>query len=808
MVTCPLALPILETTISAADGNVQGIRRNIEEKFQVSIQQTTAWGIHPCCKPFGRACPVAALLLLLIACFSAQASDWPMLGYDAGRTANSPDSLPEQLKLEWWLELPALKPAWPDQIRVRSDAMYHPIVLGDRLIVASPLDDSVTAYRISDGKEIWRFFTGGPIRVAPAGADGRVFVGSDDGWMYALDVKKGSLIWKFKGAPQTRSVLGNERMIDTWAIRGGPVLTDGKLYFTAGIWPFMGVFVQCLDAASGKVIWTNSGDGADFLPQPHGAPSFSGIAPQGALAVTGNRLLIPNGRAVPACYDRNTGKMQYFNLASASGGDQVVAARDWFFDGRSAFNLKDGRPVAEVPASAAIVDDFAYAATPDGIASYPLGTLADPGPMGKANTLPVLPVTLDKAILDGKTIIRAGDRLFVAGKGWVASVEYPLNPDQNAQTWRTEFEGTAAGLVAGGEKLFVSTEEGRIYCFGNSATTRPVKPSMANTGVGSATRVNARLADRARAILADSHANSGYALAIGADSEPLVRALVAKSALDFVILDSDAARCDHLRRQLQHDGLYGDRIAIKVADLSTAAMPPYFAALVVGDDKTVFRKGGEWCEQLYRSMHPYQGVAYLALDPEEQSWITQLASAKWNGHSTTTTLSGDLAGSIAGMTRLARTGGVPGGGNWTHEHADAANTRVSKDQVVKTPLGVLWFGGSSNEGTLPRHGHGPMPQVVDGRCILEGVDSIRALDIYTGRVLWETSLPGVGSYYNNTAHQVGANGAGPITCRCPMESTSPSSGHAFGSTPRRGGRYRNLICPMTHRSGGMKSGVI
>ncbi len=29
---------------------------------------------------------------------------------------------------------------------------------------------------------------------------------------------------------------------------------------------------------------------------------------------------------------------------------------------------------------------------------------------------------------------------------------------------------------------------------------------------------------------------------------------------------------------------------------------------------------------------------------------------------------------------------------------------------------------------------------------------LRAIDIYTGRLLWEKSIPGVGKLYDNTAH--------------------------------------------------------
>src|SRR5262249_57756953 len=113
-----------------------------------------------------------------------------------------------------------------------------------------------------------------------------------------------------------------------------------------------------------------------------------------------------------------------------------------------------------------------------------------------------------------------------------------------------------------------------------------------------------------------------------------------------------------------------------------------------------------------------------------------------------------------GFALLTREGALPGSANWTHEHADASNSRVGRDTLVKAPLGILWFGGPSHDGILPRHGHGPQPQVIDGRLIIEGMDLMRCLDIYTGRILWETQLPGVGTFFNNLAHQPGANAAG------------------------------------------------
>ena len=87
--------------------------------------------------------------------------------------------------------------------------------------------------------------------------------------------------------------------------------------------------------------------------------------------------------------------------------------------------------------------------------------------------------------------------------------------------------------------------------------------------------------------------------------------------------------------------------------------------------------------------------------------------------------------------QVVRVGALPGAADWTHQYGDAGQTVVSKDQRVKTPLGLLWFGGPSNDKVLPRHGHGPSPQVAGGRLFIEGADMLRAVDVYTGLLMWE-----------------------------------------------------------------------
>ena len=110
---------------------------------------------------------------------------------------------------------------------------------------------------------------------------------------------------------------------------------------------------------------------------------------------------------------------------------------------------------------------------------------------------------------------------------------------------------------------------------------------------------------------------------------------------------------------------------------------------------------------------------------------------------------------------MIREGPLPGAADWTHNYADAGNSVVSNDKRARAPLGLLWFGnGPPNDEVLPRHGHGPSPQVAEGRLFIEGPDMIRGIDIYTGALLWQRSLPGLGRFYNNTGHQPGAGEIG------------------------------------------------
>ena len=90
--------------------------------------------------------------------------DWPQFRFGSNRGASSPEGLPVKLYLQWSREFATPSPAFPGEVRLRYDATYEPVVMGDTLFVPSMVTDSVTALDTANGKVRWRFFTGGPVR--------------------------------------------------------------------------------------------------------------------------------------------------------------------------------------------------------------------------------------------------------------------------------------------------------------------------------------------------------------------------------------------------------------------------------------------------------------------------------------------------------------------------------------------------------------------------------------------------------------------------------------------------------------------
>jgi len=684
----------------------------------------------------------------------SQAGDWPMWRYDAARSNASPDALPHELRLQWVRKLPTPRSAWPEsQAKLQFDAVCQPIIVGKLMIVGSTMNDSVTAFDTGTGAEVWRFYTDGPVRFAPAAHRDKVYAASDDGNLYCLEATSGELIRKIAGGPRERRVIGNDRVVSTWPIRGGPVIADDTVYFTAGIWPFMGIFIHAVDANSGEFVWVNSETGSRWVTHPHGTPSFGSIVPQGFLAVTGDRLLVPGGRSLPGIFDRKTGEMQRFEFGGkGNGGWRVIAHKELYVVHNEVFAMSTGKSAGSVPTTV-LADDLLIGKSTAHRFENGLAVVEVADRKGnKVSRLRFQPKeSFAISSPDLPVFIVAGEEAFTGRDGFVASFDLEAaatSKDVLPPVWSAEIEGTPVAMLAGDEKLFVVTEDSKVFCFGTRSGA-PKQHELPRTKP--AERERSGFSD---AILAGNQDASGYAVALGIGSGELIDEVLATSELHIIAIDPDESKVNQVRRRMDDRGVYGTRFVAHVGDPASFDLPPYLANVMFSDafEDAAPDEITQLVSHVFDSLRPYGGTVCLKLSDVQHKMLDNVIA---EGNFANAEVSRE-----GGFSLLGRVGSLPGAGAWTHQYADAANSVVSEDTLVKTPLGLLWFGGPSNDKVLPRHGHGPSPQVAGGRLVIEGADMLRSVDVYTGRVFWERELPGLGKYYDKTSHFPGAGEIG------------------------------------------------
>jgi polyvinyl alcohol dehydrogenase (cytochrome) len=220
----------------------------------------------------------------------------------------------------------SLKLKWAFGIPNASSALGQPTIVAGRLFIGSG-DGTVYALDASTGCTIWAFKAETTVRdaitVAP-GSDGRAFVyfGDSEANLYALDAAQGKLVWKVKVDPHP-----------TARITGAPQLYDGRLYvpltgneeLTGGdlSYPcctFRGN-ITAVDARTGKMIWKAYGiaktPGPSAPGTSHAKFSPAGGAMWSAVTIDAKlgRLYTGTGDAYVDPADEATDAIVAFDLA-------------------------------------------------------------------------------------------------------------------------------------------------------------------------------------------------------------------------------------------------------------------------------------------------------------------------------------------------------------------------------------------------------------------------------------------------------------------------------------------------------------
>jgi len=714
------------------------------------------------------------------------AADWPTEGGSNARLSSSPERLDVPLKLQWTYQAPAApKLAWSSAegrtiegklmgSRIRFDDAFRTVIVGGRVYFGSTVDHQLHCRDLATGKLLWTFYTGGPIRLAPTVADGRVFFGSDDGRVYCVKADTGELVWQRRVAPRDEWLLARGELISKWPVRTGVLLHNGVAYFGAGIFPHEDVYLMGVDPATGRLVWQQ-----DHISALDGGRND--LSPQGYLLAKDDLLVVPSGGSLPAVFDLTTGKLLHKRTHSwrttaggVVGGTRALLADDQIYSsgehhllamaertGDVGFGWFDGRQMA-------ILGDAAYVATGEKVArlnrlgyavnsrrrhdlELSIPNLSKDVRAKSGKEADELREKLQAAVDEQKRIAKIGiawevespdDRallatenvVIVGGPGRITAYA----ADDGRELWKQPVTGEARGLSVADGCLLVSTDAGFIYSFGPNA------PAAAAT-VLTDQQPNPPAADAqtevyrqaAAQILQQSGAKAGYCLVVGSEEGRLAEKLARQSELKIYCVEPDAAKATRSRQRLSAAGLYGHRVVVHQQELGELPYSNYFADLIVSD--TVLQTGAATIalKDIERHLKPNGGVICLGRPPAAGS----LAADVVGGWAKSSELGDQLAfRSTDGWVMFTR-GALPGAGNWTHQYGNPGNTAVANDQRVQGDLGVLWYGDPGPGDMVNRHDGAVGPLSVDGRLFVQGETTIKAYDAYNGRHLWTHENP-------------------------------------------------------------------
>ena len=200
-----------------------------------------------------------ALLLTLAACSQAPsgpvagaaADDWPTIGGDAGKSHHS------QLRDIDTQNVGTLGLAWEAHLGTQRVLEATPVEVGG-VLYTSGVAGRAYAFDAASGRELWKFEPPVDMQVnrtvccdmanrGVAVAQGRVYVASLDGWLYALDARTGVIAWK------SDTIVDRKR---GYSSTGAPeVAGDVVVIGNAGAEYDVRGYVSAYDLGSGQLRW-------------------------------------------------------------------------------------------------------------------------------------------------------------------------------------------------------------------------------------------------------------------------------------------------------------------------------------------------------------------------------------------------------------------------------------------------------------------------------------------------------------------------------------------------------------------------
>lgn len=722
--------------------------------------------------------PCIAFLLTSLVQFSS-AESWPTYLGNNSRDGYTAAELSPALNLQWTYQSPA-KPikAWegPRAAQIEGQEMRHRVDFDDALQVVmqdgkayfgSSVDHHIYCVDAKTGAIIWKFYTEGPVRLAPTLSDNRVYCGSDDGNVYCLDALNGSIVWQHRVGIRDERLLARGEMISRWPVRTGVLIDSGVAYFGAGVFPHETVYLCAADAQTGEIIWKN-----DAISQQNAGRND--LSPQGYLLANEELLFVPSGRSLPVGINRETGEIVHqqkhawrTDAGGVVGGTKALLGDGQVYAGGPHHFLAmdqltglegkawiDGRQMT-------LSGEHAYIATGTQVISVDRDIHSDASQEKqkwflKAREVRAIPEKVAEAREEMKKMAQVGvewahdaefDDALIACKNLVVvggmNKVIALDRQQGELVWQYDVEGNVRGLAISEGTLTVSTDAGRIYAFSPEkiATPRTWPESLAASPFPK-DELTEFYRDAAKTILQQSKQRVGFCLVVGSEQGRLAYELAMQSKMTVYGIEPDLAKAAASREALERAGLHGTRVNIVNAPLNDVPFANYFANLITSDSYLLTGKPPVPGQAIARHLKPCGGVAILpmALAADEvddstsagiQSW---LAGFQWGEQE------GELLSNDDCM--LFRRGKLEGAGQWTHQYGNIANTSYTPDKRIKDGLGVLWYGDPGPSSMINRHEAASAPLSTNGRMFIQGTDKLMCYDAYNGTFLWDRENPG------------------------------------------------------------------
>ena len=246
---------------------------------------------------------------------------------------------------------------------------------------------------------------------------------------------------------------------------------------------------------------------------------------------------------------------------------------------------------------------------------------------------------------------------------------------------------TIHSMIVADRALFITTRDGHILCLRDNGQTSHQSPVIWKNKKTTLATSNDAIAT-ATAIVAQASSERGIAIVAGLSDGALTKALIMSSQYHVVVFDDNRDRIQPLRTELEEAGMYGTRANVIHDDLDHLSLPPYITTTLISERDDIS------LQPLLQTLRPYGGIAVGGRISKTTLHTIELDNFVLESNR------------IADRVVVRRVGPLPG----TTQYA--GDFSASADQLVRFPLGVLWF-----DDTLAHFKRSPQPVFDQGTMI-------------------------------------------------------------------------------------------